>query len=360
LSEAHIQALRQYVLDGGTVVCDSIAGSPYFYESCRRVFLQAFPECRFRPVPADHPLFHMLMDVDRVPPSRGPGAAPPALECIYVGSRIGVLVSPRGLGCGWNRDLQRVSQIPQASYHQVKDAGEIGLNLVAYLVGYHAAGLVEARPELYGVVDQKVPTDEFVFAQLKHDGAWNVHPGAAAALLGKLRRHTTIRVNLKRVIVDPEVDDLPGYAFLYLTGLDDFSFSPEAIAALRRFVQSGGFLLVNNGLGLSTFDQAVRRELTRIIPDASLQAVPSTHGLFRSLFKIEAVQYCPALTREGDALGSRPLLRGMVLGGEWRVLYSPYDLEAGWLAADYPLIRGYESSSAERLGMNTIAYFMTQ
>ena len=41
------------------------------------------------------------------------------------------------------------------------------------------------------------------------------------------------------------------------------------------------------------------------------------------------------------------------------MLYSPYDLEAGWLPAGYPLMKGYESASAERLGMNIVAYAMT-
>lgn len=358
LSKAHIDALRNYVLDGGTVICDSIAGSPYFHESCKRAFLQALPECRFRPVPPDHPLLHMLADVGRVT-VRGGTPGEPRLECMYIGSRVGVLLSPHGLGCGWNRDLHRVAQVPQATFYPVKDAQAIGLNLIAYCVGYHEAALVESRPELYGRVDQKEPTNEFVFAQIKHNGAWNVHPGAATTLLGKVRQHTTIRVNLKRQIVDPEVDDLSAYAFLYLTGMDEFTFAPQAVTALKAFLRSGGFLFINNGLGLSTFDRAVRRELARIIPGATLQAIPATHDLFKSPFKIEEVRYCPAVTQEGDLLGGRPRFRGIVIGGEWRVLYSPYDLEAGWLPADYPLIRGYESQSAERLGMNVIAYIMT-
>ena len=43
--------LREYVLGGGMVVCDSIAGSPYFYDSVKVVFGEVFPECRFRVLP---------------------------------------------------------------------------------------------------------------------------------------------------------------------------------------------------------------------------------------------------------------------------------------------------------------------
>lgn len=371
LSQTHIQALREYVLNGGMVICDSIAGSPYFYESAKKVFLEAFPESRFRVVPSDHPLYHMLVDVNKVRYPKKPGTTKPFLECIYVGSRIGVLVSKYGLGCGWNRDVTRLGKLPKAVYYDVKSANQIGLNLAAYVVGYAEVGLLEGQPEVFGAADQKRPTDEFVFAQLKHEGAWNVHPGGATALLMKLRRYTAIRVNLKRVAVDAEKDDLSSYPFLYLTGLDDFSFSPEAVTALRRYLNFGGVLLINNGMGLSTFDRAVRRELAKILPEARLEPIPANHHLYNSLLTIKEVRYSPAVAKNKPpsaaglikpsvaGLKNQPYLLGATIDGDLRVLYSPYDLEAGWLDAYYPLIRGYEPIYAQQLGLNIITYVMT-
>jgi len=359
LSDTHIQALREYILNGGMVICDSIAGSPYFYESAKEVFLQAFPECRFRVIADDHPIYHMLVDVKNVTFPRNQKSTEPFLEGIYVGSRVGVLVSKFGLGCGWNRDLHQIQKLPNAVYYDVKSANQIGNNLAAYIVGYAEVGLLEGRPEVFGLADQMQPTDEFVFAQLKHDGLWNVHPGGATALLTKLQQHTTIRVNLKRVAVDPEKDDLSLYPFLYMAGLDDFSFSSQAVSALQRYLNYGGVLLINNGLGLSTFDRAVRRELTKILPQAQLQPITDNHNLYSSLFPIREVRYSPVLAKNKPELKNRPFLLGVTIDGEIRILYSPYDLEAGWLDTYYPLIRGYEPVGAQRLGMNIIAYIMT-
>ncbi|MHC4147514.1 MAG: DUF4159 domain-containing protein, partial [Planctomycetota bacterium] len=201
--------------------CDSIAGSPYFYESAKKVFLRAFPESRFRTIPSDHPVYHMIVDIDKVTCRGAKGNSKPFLEGIYVGSRIGVLVSKFGLGCGWNRNTEGLKQLRDAVYYDINSANKIGIDLAAYIVGYAEVGLVEGRPEVFGLADQKRPTDEFVFAQIKHDGLWNVHPGAATALLMKLRRYTSVRVNLKRVGIDLEQDDLSSYPFLYLTGLDN-------------------------------------------------------------------------------------------------------------------------------------------
>jgi len=270
-----------------------------------------------------------------------------------------VLVSKFGLGCGWNRSTDRLQKLKNAAYYDVKSAGEIGVDLAAYIVGYAEVGLIEGRPEVFGLADRARPTDEFVFAQVKHDGLWNVHPGAATALLMKLRRYTSVRVNLKRAGVDLETDDLSSYPFLYLTGLDDFSFSRNEIGALQRYLNDEGVLLINNGLGLGTFDAAVRRELKSILPNMSLQPIPNGHGLYSSLFDVSTVRYSPSLTKSKPELNNRPYLLGITIDGDIRVIYSPYDLEAGWLEVSYPLMKGYESVSSQRLGINMIIYMMT-
>ena len=359
LSDSHIQALRDYVLSGGMIICDSIAGSPYFYESAKKIFLRAFPESRFRVVAADHPLYHMIVDIDKVTCRGGQGRSKPFMEGIFVGSRVGVLVSKFGLGCGWNRNIERLKGLRDAAYYDVKSANEIGVDLAAYIVGYAEVGLVEGRPEAFGLADQTRPTDEFVFAQIKHDGLWNVHPGAATALLTKLRRYTSVRVNLKRVSVDLAQDDLASYPFLYLTGLDDFSFSPQEVSALKQYLNSGGLLLINNGLGLGTFDAAVRREIKKVLPEMTLEPIPAGHDLHGGIFDTSTVRYAPALAKSKPELGNQPYLLGGAIEGELRVIYSPYDLEAGWLEVDYPQMRGYESISAQRLGMNIVIYVMT-
>jgi hypothetical protein len=359
ISDTNVQKLREYVLGGGMVICDSIAGSPYFYDSAKSTFLKAFPECSWRTLPMDHPLYHIFSDVATAKYGRGGAGDQPYLEAIYVGSRVGVLLSKYGLGCGWNGDLSGVSQIPEATYYDVESATKIGANLAGYIVGYAEVGLVEGRPEVFGLSDQKPATDEFVFAQLKHDGAWNVHPGAATALLVKLKKNTSVRVNLQRRSVNPETDDLSGYPFLYITGLDDFSLSQKAVDSLRQYLRLGGVLVANNGLGLSTFDAAFRRELGKVLPGTQLQEIPQGHPLYRSLFTIDKVAYSPAVSGDVRGGAAGPLLLGVNIDGELRVIYSPYDMEAGWLAVYYPLMKGYEPTSAQELGMNVVTYAIT-
>ena len=356
LDKTQTELLRSFILNGGMAIFDSVAGSPYFFDSAKQVVREALPEFEARTIPTDHPLYHVFYDVQKVRYPKNLDSDAPALEGVYVGCRVGAVFSRYGLGCGW--DDHEVPLIQKAVYYDVESANKIGLNLMAYAVGYANVGREEAKPELFGALEEKHPTDEFVFAQIRHSGAWNVHPGGAAALLRRLRQNTALRVSLKRTAVSPGRDDLSGFAFLYLTGLDDFQFDEKAVAALRHFLNSSGTLLISDGLGLRTFDQAARRELRKVLPDATLAPVPLTHPIYSTVFAINEARYTPAVTQAKPDLKT-PYLEGITINGDLRVIYSPFDLECAWLGCEHPLAKAYEPQTGMQLGMNIVMYAMS-
>ncbi|MEI7729450.1 MAG: DUF4159 domain-containing protein [Verrucomicrobiota bacterium] len=355
-SEKQLEQLRNYVLRGGMIIADNIAGSPYFYTSFKKSMEQAFPEIPWREMPYDHPVYHMMTDVDKVKYPKNNTSDKPMLEGLYINSRIGVLLSKYGMGCGW--DDREVPFLQQAVYYDIPSANKLGVNIVSYAIGYANVARESSKPELFGTLDEKHPTDEFVFAQIKHEGAWNVHSGGAAALLRRMRQDTSIKVSLKRVPVLPGKDDISSYTFLYLTGLDNFYLDDAAVSSIRQFLNRGGTLFVNNGLGLRTFDIAAKRELRRILPDAELKVIPPSHPLYSSVYKIGEVHYTPAVQRLMPDLKS-PLLEGITIGGDIKVIYSPFDIEMGWQGMDHPLAKGYDPESAAQLGVNMVMYTMT-
>ncbi len=356
LGKEQLALLRQYVLGGGMIVADAAAGSPYFAASFREAMRAAFPELAWRTLPPDHPLFHMVYDVDKVVFPKNRKETQPVLEALYVGSRAAVVLSPFGLGVGW--DGRDVPHVRDAVYYDPPSATKLGVNLVAYAIGYQRVAQNEAKAELYGAVDEKRPTDEFVFAQIRHDGAWNVHPGAASALLMRARKETALRVSLRRVPVELGRDDLSGVSFLYLSGLDDFRLTDLQVGALRDFLRGNGTLLINSGLGLQVFDRAVRRELARVLPGTQFQAIPVEHPLLRAFAPTQSVRYSPAVLKTEPGK-ERPALEGIVVNGDLRVIYSPIDLEAGWEGDEHPMARAYEPESAMRLGLNILIYANT-
>ncbi|MHC4200980.1 MAG: DUF4159 domain-containing protein [Planctomycetota bacterium] len=366
----HVKALREYVLNGGTVICDSVYGSPWFYRSARHLFNEMFPESPFRVIPADHPIFHVAGNINAAVYAYGEKPETgdkPFLEGIYVGSRIGVLLSRYGLGCGLEGQMRSLDMLVKRNLkpkaYGPGSARQLGRNIVAYVVGYGQVGEIEGRPELFGIADQKDPTCEFVFAEVQHGGGWNVHPNAAQALLKKLERHSPIRVNYRRASVDPRKDDLSRFPCLFFSGQADFILDSVAVENLRAFLlEEGGTLVINNGLGLASFHQAVRRELGRILPGSGfkMSRIDMSHGLFNIVHDVRKVEYTRALLEDkADELNDRPWFEGITINGELRVIYSPYDFIAGWNETAYPQMRGYEADSAWKLGVNLITYVMT-
>ncbi len=363
ISDSHQAQLRQYVLDGGMIILDSVYGSPHFTESARETFQSIFPGRPFRILPEDHPVMETYYEVNLENHPVQSDDDRPHLEGIYIGARVGVLLSPFGMGTGLVGEQDVFEKLRERGleprYMNKEYAQRLATNFVGYSVGYAEVGEVQGKSEHYGKADRDSATDEFVFAQIRHEGAWDVHPGSANALLRQLRQKSAISVHLRRQAVSLAEDDLSPYTFLYLTGLDTFEFSHDEREALRDFINNGGFLLVNNGLGLSRFHQAVTRELNNIFPDSNLESISSEHEIFHIMTPAYHVNYTSVIRRNEPELGNTPLLMGIEHDGELAVVYSPYDLEGGWLnIEDIPLMRGFENQSAQNLGMNLLVYSM--
>jgi len=97
----------------------------------------------------------------------------------------------------------------------------------------------------------------------------------------------------------------------------------------------------------------------RISPKSYLHVPIHFSDGITHLLPIERVRYSPVVAKNKPELKNRPYILGATIDGDLRVLYSPYDIEAGWLDAYYPLIRGYEPIYAQKLGLNIITYVMT-
>jgi len=349
--------IRRFVMAGGMVWFDAIAGSPFFTESVRALCGRLFPEEPLRELPPEHPVYHMAADAVKASLPPAAGTDRPALEGVYVGCRVAVVLSKFGMGGGW--DNAEPTLIPGAIYYDPRSAKELGLNLVSYALGYAALGRSHARPELFGDDDGKAATDEFVFAQVRHGGVWNTDPGGPGNLLKALAVRTNAKVTLRRRTVDPAKDDLSGLSFLYVSGIDAFSFPDEAVTALKAFVARGGTILFDASLGLPYFTGHVRREIRRIVPFGTPRSLPPGHALWSSLHRIDRVTYTPALRRERPDLDA-PYLEGIEVDGRLAVIVSPYDLGGGWQGDDHPLSRGYSPADAIRVGENIVLHAMTR
>ncbi len=356
MTDEQVDALRRYIDAGGMVWADSIAGSPYFVKSVRAVVERAFPGESLRPIPLDHPVFHLAQEAGKVRYPRGAKGEEPLLLGLYRGSRVGLVLSPYGMGAGWaNLEPERFTE---GAYYDPPSATAVGLNLVAYAVGYARLGAAHARPELLATRDKGPATDQLVFAQVRYNGVWNTDPGGPGNLLRALATETNVRLSFKREVVDLGRTDLANAPFLYFSGCYACALPAAEAVALKAYIAKGGTVLFDNSLGLEGFDLSVRALLKRILPDKALKRLAADHPVYAAPYAIREVSYTPAVEKAHP--GARaPLLEGIESDGAVRVFYSRYDLGGGWQGDDHPLSKGYARADALRLGMNIVAYSMT-
>lgn len=357
LTPEHRESLRNYLLAGGMIWFDSVVGSPYFYKSALSELQAIIPEAQIRRLPEDHPIFHMVDDSVNVNTKTLKDALP-ILDALYIGSRVAAIVSPYGLGVGWDNSAPDL--IKRADYYDHPSAIRIGLNLVAYAMGYFRVGQSHARAETYRDEDLIPDADPVPFAQIRTSGVWNTEPGAPGNLLRFMRKNLNVRANYFVRTVRLDVDPLADYPFLYLSGISDFKLNDAEFKALQRYLLDGGYLIVDNSLGLSEFQSAVYREFKDIIPGQDFERLPPNHPLYaEGPFKITAVRYTPALLARHQGL-STPILEGIKgEDGNLHVIFSPFDLAAGWQGDDHPMSYGYESGDALIMGANILTWCLT-
>ncbi len=350
------EVLRKYLLSGGMAWFDSVVGSPYFYKSALTELKKVLPEAQIRRLPEDHPIFHMVDDTVKVN-TKTKGDVTPVLDGIYIGSRVAAIVSPYGMGAGWDQTAPTL--IEKADYYDHRSAVALGLNLVAYSMGYFRVGQAHARAQVYGQEDVQENSDPVVFAQIKTGGVWNTEPGGANNLLRFMKKNLSVKANYLVRTIKLDTDPLSHYSFLYLSGISDFSFDDAELSALRGYLKGGGYLLIDNSLGLDEFGKAVYREMKRLYPEATFAKVPMDHPVYQQgPFKIDKVRFTLAARAKYPSLAT-PVLEGLKVADEYRVLYSPFDLAAGWQGDDHPMSYGYESGDAMQLGANLLTFCLT-
>jgi hypothetical protein len=347
--------LARYVLDGGMILGDACCGWKPFDEAFRKEMAALFPGRPLRKLAADDPMLAAYYKLGDLTYQKADGSrykAAPCLEGIMVGCRTAVIYSPADLTCGWDGHTH-----PRGLRVVPDQARQVGANYVTYLLGSYQLGRFLSTTKVYH--EAAAPTrDDFVFAQVIHEGDWDPDPSAVHNLLKHVRDKSTLKVKFKRVNVRVNDPRAMGYPLLYLTGHDDFRWSKEEAAWLRRYLKAGGMLLADACCGRLPFDLAFRREIARVLPDDKLAPVPRDHPLYNCHYEIRKVEYTPRLLEDFGA-PTAPALSGISLDGRMAVVYSRYDLGNGWEQFPHPYAYGYGEKDALAIGTNVIVYAVT-
>ena len=123
----------------------------------------------------------------------------------------------------------------------------------------------------------------FQITRLKYNGGgdWYNDPSAEVNLLRFISQNTNIKVKAEYKFVDISSEEIFSYPFLFMTGHGNVVFSKDDAFRLRKYLENGGFLYIDDDYSL---DKAIRREMKKVFPDNGFVEMPFSHGIYNIMF----------------------------------------------------------------------------
>jgi len=365
LTDDQIQRLRAYIDRGGFLFAEACCEDQGFDAAFRSLVARMFPEPEhaLHLLPPEHPLWGAE---ERVDPQHVP-----AMWGVDVGCRTSVVYCPQNLGCYWElSNPDRPQDYPLAVQAKLEALRSVGLNVLAYATNRELKYKLEA-PVL--AADKQIRDNferaKLYLGRLRHDGGWNVAPGALPNLLKTLTRETGLRIDPDQKalpLADPRLFD---YHLIFMHGRNAFHFSDAERALLRSYVlDRNGMLVADSICSSEAFTAAFRQEMAAIFPKQKLARLPAGDPLLSTTyggFDLRKVNRREPRQREAGGLKSavlavEPDLEAIDVDGAHGVIFSPHDLSCALDRHESLECAGYTRDDAARIGINIILYSLQQ
>jgi Domain of unknown function (DUF4159) len=183
-------------------------------------------------------------------------------------------------------------------------------------------------------------------------GDWYANPTSLRnlAIFCNEQLHTSLDPQEGRVEVGSS--ELFNYPFVHMTGHGRWALSPDEAKNLRKYLEGGGFLHIDDNYGL---DPYVRPALKQVFPELDLVELPFTHPVYHQ--KYEFPTGLPKI-HEHDA--KPPKGYGLIYKGRLVCFYSyETDLGDGWEDFDVHRDPPEKHMAALQMGANLVQYVFT-
>jgi hypothetical protein len=295
-----------------------------------------FPAYELTLLPATHPLRNVMF---KTKPTGN-------LYMVSNGSRILMLYSSEDLSKSWQLRDNKNKPFPF----------EIGTNLFIY-----AAGKRDLRNHLtstYIPAVKATPSATYSIARLKYPGNWDPEPAAWQRFSRWFHLNTGYGLTLTEIPINELKPDTAPVA--HLTGTASYDLTDSESAAIRKYVESGGVLLVDLCGGAGAFDKSLQSSLFfKVFASTPSHVMSPSHPLLTGgagrngmddLAKPILRQYAT------DKLGKNAGLPEEIAVGKGHVIFTSLDLTSGLLGTNTWGILGYEPGYAQSLVKNTILW----
>lgn len=331
LSPRQIDALRQYVYQGGTIVSEAACNNADFTLDMQKLYKKLFPQFTASRLPADHPLYSLNFQAGKD------------------SGIIGVSNGIRLLAVHCPKELSASLQIGPTDGN--RSSFETLANICLYVTD---RGMLRQRgQEAWPAPATFTPRASLAIARIKHDGLCDPEPLAWQRLAALVGASQQIKLEVSEPMECINLD-ASKWPLAVMSGTKAFTFSQADAAALTRYLNDGGLLFVEAAGGSKEFAACVEKDILPLVGDSS-GLLTAEHPIYQGPCPIK-INY-----RRQYALSLGPSaheghLRGIEIGNRLAIVYSSDDLTAGMAGYSCYGLQGYNGETAVALMTNIIAY----
>jgi len=307
LSDDDIASLKAYVGRGGLIVFAPETGAKPFADAARALGTRMFPDCEWRTLPDEHPLFTQQQ-------FKAAGwKEAPGLQGLSNGTREFVLLL--------DTDTSRIWQA--GATPRTAPLFELGADIVQY-TGNPVRRLANAPP-----VATAAPAVEINIARVNMQ---REEPQAWPMLCANLAAHASTALKVTTIDVGAAIP--AGVKLLHIPVGGSEGFRNASVEQLRAFTDAGGTVLIEAVGGSATAIDDINQLVARGWPEAENMPVPD------AILKAVQLRLGAVLDKNrGDPLVMRKV-------GAGRLVISRVDLSAGWAGLHHGSIAGMTPESA--------------
>jgi len=228
-------------------------------------------------------------------------------------------------------------------------------------------------------IDKSFEHDVFTFVRIRYHSVWGRrswaidHPESDLNFSYRLQELTSLKVDPEGKILELTDPELFNYPFVYLIEPGGLRFRDQEVKALRKYLLSGGFMMVDDFWGDYEW-RNFYRQIKRVFPEREPQELPLTHPIFNCVFPLNEKPQIPnvgqgmrsqftGVTWEGGPDG-RPAHYKGIFDDKNRmmvVICHNTDLGDGWEWEGYNeyFFREFSEKKAYPLGINIVMYALT-
>lgn len=194
----------------------------------------------------------------------------------------------------------------------------------------------------------------FQIAKVKYSGGgdWYANRTALPNLIQFCNTYLFTNIDPQDQVVELTNSDLYNYPFIYLTGHGNVVFSDKEADNLRKYLEAGGFLHIDDNYGLEKY---IRPQMKKVFPELDFVELPFTHPIYKQKF-----EFPNGLPKIHEHDGKPPKGYGLLHKGRLVCFFDvECDLGNGW--EDPGVYNDSEETrqKALKMGANIVQYALT-